>query len=76
MPETSINGSGLLFQFTGCLLNNCMFLLEWVPIILVDLHGGEREKDGGGEEGRKRREGGMERRRNGERRFKLRSLLC
>lgn len=69
MPETNINGGGTLFQFTGCLLNNCMLLLEWVPIILVDLHGGEGEKDEGGEEERKRREGGMERR------FKLRSLL-
>lgn len=62
MPELNVRGSGLLFQFTAC-------LLECAPIILVDLEGGEREGQGrgGGEE--------RERGRNGERRFKLRSLL-
>lgn len=54
MPEPNVSGGGILFQFTAC-------LLECAPIILVDLHGGEREKDRGGEEGRKGREGGMKR---------------
>lgn len=44
MPETNVSGSGILFQFTAC-------LLECAPIILVDLHGGERERRTG--EGRR-----------------------